>query len=171
MVEYNREKKYWDDYYSENNKDIIENSSFSSYVHEKYLKQQCNTGVVLKMADLGCGNMRDSHFFSKNGCYVYALDKSFDINKSVVQYNNNKMLNPMNVDVDVLLKEHKLQCLIDVIYMRWFIHAVPYNIGHNIFTNSVSTLKPGGLICIEVRSINDDILKGESSYDANDFIL
>ena len=168
MVEYNKEKKYWDTYYSENNKDIIENSSFSSYVHEKYLKQHCNTGIVLKMADLGCGNMRDSHFFSKNGCYVYAVDKSFDINKSVVQYNNNKMLKPINADVDALLKENALQCLVDVIYMRWFIHAVPYTIGHSIFTNSVATLKPGGLICIEVRSINDDILKGESVYDAND---
>lgn len=168
MTEYNKEKVYWDAYYSENNKDIIASSTFSNYINEHYLKPHTKKGIVLKMADLGCGNMRDSQYFSENNCYVYALDKSFDINKSVVQYKNNKFLNPINADVESFLQENSLCSLVDVIYMRWFIHAVPYSIGHNIFSNSVFTLKPGGLICIEVRSINDDLLKKESTFDSSD---
>ena len=168
MTEYNKEKIYWDSYYSENNPDIIANSSFSNYINETYLKPHTQKGIVLNVADLGCGNMRDSQYFSENNCNVYAIDKSFDINKSVVQYKNNKFLNPINADVDLFLQDHSLRSLMDVIYMRWFIHAVPYPVGHNIFSNSVFNLKPGGLICIEVRSVNDELLKNESHYDVHD---
>ena len=168
MTEYNKEKIYWDSYYSENNPDIIASSSFSNYINETYLKPHTQKGIVLNVADLGCGNMRDSQYFSENNCNVYAIDKSFDIKKSVVQYKNNKFLNPINADVDLFLQEHSLRSLMDVIYMRWFMHAVPYPIGHNIFSNSVFNLKPGGLICIEVRSINDELLKNESHYDNDD---
>ena len=52
--------------------------------------------------------------------------------------------------------------------MRWFLHALPYDISNNIFINSIHNLKPGGLICIEVRSINDLDLKKNSIYDDND---
>lgn len=43
--------------------------------------------------------------------------------------------------------------------MRWFLHALPYNISNDIFINSIHNLKPGGLITIELRSINDNELK------------
>ena len=58
--------------------------------------------------------------------------------------------------------------LFDVIYMRWFLHALPYNISNDIFINSIHNLKPGGLITIEVRSINDNELKKNSIYNETD---
>ena len=52
--------------------------------------------------------------------------------------------------------------LFDIFYMRWFLHALPYDISKDIFINSIHNLKSGGLICIEVRSINDEELKQNS---------
>ena len=168
MSDYNKEKIYWDKYYKEKNDNIVINSDFSSYVHDKYLKSMTNENIVLRLADLGCGNMRDSHYFSKNGCFVYAIDKSFDVGSSVVQYKKNFYLNPITADVNVFLQNGHLRTLMDVVYMRWFLHAVPYDIGSSIFKNSVDSMKPGALICIEVRSHNDEILKKESSYNGQD---
>ena len=168
MGSYADEKNYWDNYYTNNNKEIINNSSFSDYINKKYLLEKTKENIVLRVADLGCGNMRDSYYFSINGCFVYAIDKSFDVKKSIVQHKNNILLNPITADVNIFLQEHSLRTLVDVIYMRWFLHAMPYEIGTNIFKNSVNSMKPGGLICIEVRSINDDILKEESIYSTSD---
>ncbi len=168
MSDYNKEKNYWDKYYKEKHINIIINSNFSSYVYDKYLKPNTDKNIVLRLADLGCGNMRDSHYFSKNGCFVYAIDKSFNVGSSVVQYKKNFNLNPITADVNAFLQNGHLRTLMDVIYMRWFLHAVPYDIGSSIFKNSVDSMKPGALICIEVRSYNDEILKKESSFDGKD---
>ena len=168
MSDYNKEKTYWDKYYKEKNDNIVINSNFSSYVHDKYLKPMTDENIVLRLADLGCGNMRDSHYFSKNGCFVYAIDKSFNVGSSVVQYKKNFNLNPITADVNAFLQNGYLRTLMDVVYMRWFLHAVPYDIGSSIFKNSVDSMKPGALLCIEVRSHNDEILKKESYFDGKD---
>ena len=52
--------------------------------------------------------------------------------------------------------------------MRWFLHALPYNLSHDIFVNAVHNLKPNGLICIEVRSINDNELRKASTFNEDD---
>jgi len=52
--------------------------------------------------------------------------------------------------------------------MRWFLHALPYNISNDVFINSIHNLKPGGLITIEVRSINDKEFKKNSVYNETD---
>ena len=52
--------------------------------------------------------------------------------------------------------------------MRWFLHTLPYHISNDIFINSIHNLKTGGLITIEVRSINDNELKKNSVYNETD---
>jgi hypothetical protein len=45
---------------------------------------------------------------------------------------------------------------------------MPYNISNDIFINAIHNLKSGGLITIEVRSINDNELKKNSVYNETD---
>lgn len=158
----NQNKVFWDNYYKTTKHDILKPSSFSNFVYKNYIKKYNNENVYLKIADLGCGNCRDTKFFSsrKNLCY------GIDINGVLDKENINCKL--IKKDVLNVLKNYKLCMLFDIIYMRWFLHALPYNISNDIFINSIHNLKPGGLITIEVRSINDKELKKNSVYNKND---
>ena len=61
----NINKVFWDNYYENNNDDILKPSSFSCFVYENYIEKYNNDNVYLKIADLGSGNCRDTIFFSK----------------------------------------------------------------------------------------------------------
>ena len=160
----NNNKFFWEEYYKNNtNTDSIkENSLFSMFVYNNYINEYNKNNVFLKIADLGCGNCRDSIYFSQKGNICYAIDTSGVIDK---EYSN---CNLIIDDVEEVLKCNKLQTLVDIVYMRWFLHAMPYEKSKNIFKYAVNNLKPNGLICIEVRSYNDTELKKNSKYDEND---
>jgi len=157
----NINQTFWDNYYK-NNKGIIKSSSFANFVYDNYIKQYNNNKIYLKIADLGCGNCRDSIFFSEKGNLCYSIDINGVIDK---KYPN---CNLIKTDVEEMLKCSKLQTLVDLIYMRWFLHALPYNKSENIFKYAINNVKPNGLICIEVRSLNDLELIKNSKYDDND---
>jgi hypothetical protein len=57
---------------------------------------------------------------------------------------------------------------VDHVYMRWFLHALPYEKSREIFKLSASLLHKGGLISVEVRSKNDKNLTDKSIYDHAD---
>jgi hypothetical protein len=158
----NQNKMFWNNYYKTTNHDILEPSSFSNFVYKTYIEKYNNDNVYLKIADLGCGNSRDTKFFNskKNLCY------GIDINGVLDKENINCKL--IKKDVLDVLKNYELCMLFDIIYMRWFLHALPYNISNDIFINSIHNLKPGGLITIELRSINDNELKKNSVYNETD---
>lgn len=158
----NENKVFWDNYYKTNSDDILKPSSFAYFVYENYIEKYNNDNVYLKITDLGSGNSRDTKFFSskKNLCY------GIDINGVLDKENINCKL--IKKDVLDVLKNYELCTLFDIIYMRWFLHALPYNISNDIFINSIHNLKPGGLITIELRSINDNELKKNSVYNEID---
>lgn len=157
----NCNQSFWEEYYK-NNSDIKNNSLFSAFVYDNYINEHNQQGVHLKIADLGCGNCRDSIFFSQKGNVCYAVDMSGVIDKDY--HNCNLIID----DVEEVLKCNKMQTLFDIVYMRWFLHANDYEKSKNIFNYAVDNLKPNGLICIEVRSHNDDELKKNSIYNEDD---
>ena len=73
-------------------------------------------------------------------------------------------VNLIKKDVEVALKDKTIIC--DVVYMRWFLHAMTYEKAENIF-KLVSEMKDV-LICVELRSLNDTKLVEDSVYDSND---
>lgn len=159
----NKNENFWNKYYSGDNKFIDQNSSFADFVYENYIQEYNGKNVYLKICDLGCGNCRDTVYFcnKKNLCY------GIDIN-GVIRQKQTDNCKLIKKDVNEVLKTFELRNLFDIMYMRWFLHALPYNISNDIFVNAVRNLKPNGLICIEVRSINDTELKQNSVYDKND---
>lgn len=155
-------KVFWNEYYKNYSDKIDENSQFSSFVYEKFIKNHNQNGVFLKIADLGCGNCRDSNLFAKHGNTCFSIDKS-----GVNKYDESN-INFFLDDAENLLKERKLLTLFDLVYMRWFLHSMPYEKSNNVFKHAVNNLKNNGLLCVEVRSINDYELIKKSTYDDSD---
>ena len=148
----NSNEIFWNKYYTTTLDDINDNSTFATHIYNEFLKNESKT-----IADLGCGNCRDSFFFARKGHMCYAVD-----------YN---LTNTDSVSNCTLVKENAVSYMkscdldFDIIYMRWFLHAMPYADAQDVFNNSFDCLKKNGYICIEVRSINDDKLKTDSMYD------
>ena len=61
---------YWDNFYIKKNK--IKESSFARFVLSKVKKGKIKKSLI----DIGCGNGRDSIFFSKNNFCVTGIDIS-----------------------------------------------------------------------------------------------
>ena len=61
---------YWDNFYIKKNK--IKESSFARFILGKVGKK----GIKKSLIDIGCGNGRDSIFFSKNNFRVTGIDIS-----------------------------------------------------------------------------------------------
>ena len=154
-------RTFWKGFYSQQNKDITTHSDFAQHVYDNYIKSYNIQGVYLKIGDFGCGNCRDSRFFAEKNI-VFAIDKD---GVNTVKTNLCQLI--LN-DVDVVLKTKQLKTLFDMVYMRWFLHAMPYEHSNSILKETLGVLKPGGYICIEVRSMNDEELIKTSVYNEHD---
>lgn len=152
---------FWSDFYAEN-KGIDLPTSFSKHVYDTCLKKYNDDSILLKIGDLGSGNCADSRYLSEKGNAVYAIDK--------YGVNNTETANCTLIkeDAEDFLKLSPLRTLLDVVYMRWFLHAIPYDKAERVFSYSINNLKAGGLICIEVRSLDDTNLLDASTYDEAD---
>ena len=152
---------FWSNFYAEN-KGIDIPTSFSKHVYDTCLKKYNDDGFLLKIGDLGSGNCADSRYLCEKGNAVYAIDK--------YGVNNTETANCTLIkeDAEEFLKLNPLRTLFDIVYMRWFLHAIPYDKAERVFSHSINTLKPGGLICIEVRSLDDTNLLEASTYDETD---
>ena len=151
----NLNKSFWNNYYKSNKNDINKQSSFAEFVYENYGK---NCKYLL---DLGCGNCRDSIFFCNKNIIVDAVDYNGHIEKD---YNNLKLIKE---DVEQFLSNKDIKSY-NILYMRWFLHAMPYEKSEEIFKLSTNIIEKGQKICIEVRSINDNTLIKNSTYDKED---
>jgi len=154
------DKLYWDLYYK--NTTAAGNSDFATHVYTQYIKPHNDNKVLLKIADMGCGNCRDSRFLAEKGNYLYAIDSSLTTN--ITDHNIRLIHN----DVLDAIRGNRLETLLDLVYMRWFLHAMPHAKAEETFDEAVKTLKPGGLIAVEVRSIHDTELLAISMHNSND---
>ena len=152
----NLNKDFWNDYYNNTNDDINRPSTFALFVQEKYMSNPTN------VLDLSAGNCRDSIFFSKNDNQTKAIDYNGILKK---EYNNLELIRE---DVEIFLSAKTKLDNYELVYMRWFLHTMPYDKAENIFKLSSNILKTGNMICIELRSLNDTKLKDESIYNELD---
>lgn len=149
------DRRYWFKYYLTNKYD--KPSNFANYVYNRYISKDFCTRVL----DVGCGNLRDSIFFSNMKCLVTGIELA----ESMPQP-------PSEITVlqeDFFTAADKVKELQDIVYMRFFLHSIPYNKGAQAVRLGQSLLKPGGLLCIEVRStdvsnIQDEYIKDHSRW-------
>lgn len=156
MVYTERNKSYWDEFYSnpQNHLSILnQNSGFSELV-------SAQIGERKRILELGCGSGKDSIYFSLQGHDVTAIDYSdsalnmlishaknsnLDVNCAKIDFNN-------IIDVDGFSFQNK--CSFDVVYCRFFIHAINEAAEANLLSLVNHVLKPDGKFFLEFRAID-----------------
>ena len=73
--------QYWNKYY--NKKKIQKASSFAIFIFKKFLRKKIKNNLYLKLLDIGCGDGRDSFYFSKKKIETVGIDAS----KSAIKNN------------------------------------------------------------------------------------
>jgi len=143
---------HWNSYYSK--ADLIsEPSSFAKLI---FPELQGKTSLL----DIGCGNGRDSIFFSKQGMQVTAIDPSKAAIDACQANPESKSIDFIQGTVDQLDEAHFGK--FDIAYSRFCLHAMT-EAEETITLETVrKALKPDAKFYIECRSINDPLArKGE----------
>ena len=149
---------YWNSYYGKQIK--FKESSFARFVL-KYIGKAKNK----KLIDIGCGNGRDSIFFSNNGYFVTGVD----ISKTAIKNNSNmenKNLSFLKFDIENDTTTKKF----DIIYSRFFIHALTEK-GEKKFIQLINKIKKNNtLVFLEFRNSKDEIFKKIKDRNHNTFV-
>ncbi len=139
------DRKYWDSYYDRYIDSNNQPSSFARYS----LKYLAPKSVI---ADLGCGNARDSIFFSNQGFTLVSIDQSkIAIDKLRSEYTG---INFIHSDINDL--DHSMLEEINNIYCRFFLHAIDGQ-EYSHLLDWITKCKPGTLFLSESRSIGDNL--------------
>ncbi len=149
--------KFWNEFYAHSNLTDTP-SSFAQFCISMIDKNKT-------LLELGCGNGRDTFFFSQSGIRVIALDLS----NEAIRHNSAKE----NGNVDFYVHDFtnvnaKEINLIDVksIYSRFTLHSVDKAGFDRTLEWVASTLPIGGRFFMEARTINDTLFgQGEPLPD------
>jgi SAM-dependent methyltransferase len=143
---------HWDEYYKKNNIPKFP-SPFAEYV-----ANQLNTQKTI--LEIGCGNGRDSKFFSSQGHHVTGLDRSVEAIELCKKLYSDESLEFFFGTITNIEKINKKKY--DLIYSRFVIHAMSLCEEIKTLNMSYKLLKKNGQFFIECRSINDPLSeKGE----------
>ena len=144
---------YWDEYYQKDNAPSFP-SPFAEYVASKLSTKQ-------NILEIGCGNGRDSKYFSSKGHHVTGLDRSAEaIELCKNLYSSDEPIEFFYGTITDIAKTNKKQ--FDLIYSRFVIHAMSLNEELEMLKISYKLLNKNGQLFIECRSTNDPLSqKGE----------
>ena len=107
-----KNNKYWDKFYK--NFKIEKESKFAIFVYKRLKKLKNKISII----DIGCGNGRDTIFFIKKKYNIIGVDQSSVIGK------NKKFFKKNFRKKNICKKNLKLDKKFDVVYARFFIHAI-----------------------------------------------
>lgn len=147
--------EYWDSYYQKRSAPIAP-SSFALFCSENFLTNHCH------VLEFGCGNGRDSFYFSKNH-RVTAIDES----GVVVEANRVRALQEGMLSIDFIHGQFGTQlsglpAQVDAVYSRFVIHAMPEDAEALALEESWRLLKGKGRLFLEFRTTLDPLMnKGE----------
>lgn len=152
-------KTFWDNYYanpSEQKVFVSSPSGFASYVNDQLSHSA-------RIFEIGCGNGRDSLFFAQSGHSVVAADYSSSavdyVNQICAQGNlklDAKVLNVQSI-AEIVSFGLQHQSQFDVVYARFFTHAIDDFGLINFLRLSHRILKETGYFYAEFRSRPDEV--------------
>lgn len=154
---------YWDSYYKKRTAPINP-SSFALFCNENYLDK--NSHVL----EFGCGNGRDSFYFSKTH-RVTAIDES----RVVVESSRTRAIQEGILSLDFLHGEFGreipgLPNEVDAVYGRFVIHAMPEDSEARALRESWRLLRNGGKLFLEFRTIHDPLMAKGTQLGKNERI-
>ena len=143
---------YWDEYYKKDSAPSFP-SPFAEYVANQLRSK-------LNILEIGCGNGRDSKFFSSKGHQVTGLDRSREAIELCKNLYSSEPIEFFFGTITDIAKTNKKKY--DLIYSRFVIHAMSLNEELEMLKISYRLLNKDGQFFIECRSINDPLSrKGE----------
>ncbi|MFC4298658.1 adenylyl-sulfate kinase [Castellaniella hirudinis] len=140
---------HWNTYYSEGRL-ISEPSSFALLVMPQVPQKA-------RLLEIGCGNGRDSLFFSSQGLHVTAIDPSqaaIDVCRSTPGSDSIEFIHGT---VDQLTEAHAEK--FDAAYSRFCLHAMTEAEEISTLDQVRAALRPKASFYIECRSINDPLAR------------
>ena len=150
-VDYGR-TQYWAEYYK---KKITVNtpSPFAEFCLSKFSPGN-------RLLEIGCGNGRDSRYFSENNVNVVALDKSSAAIEQCKNYHKIDNLKFLCCETSEVQNHHNDKY--NDIYSRFSLHAMTEAEEIAALEAAYNLLEDDGRLYIECRSINDPLArKGE----------
>jgi SAM-dependent methyltransferase len=141
------ESGWWNQYYKKHEAPT-NCSTFAAFVGQKLPKETT-------LFELGCGNGRDALYFAKSGLQVEACDISETAIQGLVEEHSDiPTIKFVQGDFTRLEKSKKEY---DVIYSRFTLHAVNKEGASRALAWAFNSLKSGGKLFIEVRSVKDKL--------------
>lgn len=130
--------EHWNAYYK-NKTEVDDCSPFAAHINWMLPAKS-------HIIDVGCGNGRDSYYFAKEGHNV----EGFDLNTVPAAA---EKCNFYRASMGNMPEKWN----IDAVYSRFSIHSVPLDVELQFLEWAHKSLRPGGKLCIEARSIKDDL--------------
>jgi len=147
------DQNYWEDYYSNQGKDINNKSTFAEFCCKNYFCEK-----EMKIIDIGSGNGRDAIYFAHHNHKVIAIDQStiaIDIERENIHDDIKSNLFP--IAHDFIDYDYSRDEPIDVFYSRFTLHAISKKDENLILPIIYNNLSSNGLFCIEARTTKDPI--------------
>lgn len=160
--DFDRDKQYWNQYYSESRVDLSAPSPFAVAISQ-YLAPGKH------LLELGCGNGRDSLYFLQKGLRVTAVDVS---DRAVNALNKQTMENDDALFIcdDFVKCQSLFQIQFDYIYSRFTLHAINEMQENELLKNIKSGLSCGGMLFVEARTTHDELFGKGKQVGRNAFI-
>jgi ubiquinone/menaquinone biosynthesis C-methylase UbiE len=133
----NHNEEYWNNFYTHSNELPLEPSNFALYIL-KFLQSLPNNNSHKNILDIGCGNGRDSLFFSSQGYKVTGIDSCSKVDDGKFHFLQKNIF------------DHELNEF-NVCYLRFVIHTLTESECDQLFAR-LALMPPETLIAIETRS-------------------
>lgn len=141
------DRNYWNKFYKENKGTNLQPSSFAQF-SEFWIADR------KELIEFGCGNGRDSVYFSSRGLNVTAVDNS----QETIDYLSENAIGINTICKDVS-SVYDIVGKYDVVYSRFFLHSIDEHREDTLLSWASQSLREGGIILIEVRTKKDADLK------------
>ena len=149
---------YWNNFYKDKNKSKV--SSFARFTLKK-IGARKNYSLI----DIGCGNGRDSVFFSKKKIAVTGIDISNKaINKNKIF--KNRYLKFLKFDIE----KNNIKKKFDIIYCRFFLHAISEKSEKKLLNLIKNISRNNTLVFFEFRNWHDEIFDNKRKNKNNDIV-
>ncbi len=157
-------KKYWNKFYKKHTL-IIKPSNFSQFIKKKFLKKK----KIKNILEIGCGNGRDTFYFSKYVTKIVSIDNS---QQAIIKNKNNERIkkNIIFLKKDILSRFNVLVKNFDLIYARFFLHTINSR-EEDIFLNLLKKISnKKTIVALEFRTTKDKLFKKGKKISKNESI-
>ncbi len=152
-------KEYWSKHYAISIPHVVP-SSFSTFVYANFIEGK----GIKNITEFGCGDGRDSQFFSSNGLNVTATDYA----ESVITLNRERNafgnLQYRVMDVSDTTAMNTLAPT-DAYYARFFLHALPES-ARDQFIHWFGSVREDAIVFLEFRTEKDRIQDLSTSFSS-----